>query len=77
MVPGMTERERRAADLQRLEWLADAVLGPPLPGGRPIVPSGSRHSLPLAWRRRGITAALRLGRHLRPIWLGSTRLHPR
>jgi hypothetical protein len=28
VVPGMTERDRRAADLQRLEWLADAALGP-------------------------------------------------
>ena len=28
MVPGLSERERRAADVQRLEWLADAVLGP-------------------------------------------------
>jgi hypothetical protein len=33
MVPGMTERERLAADVQRLEWLADAVLGPPRPSG--------------------------------------------
>jgi hypothetical protein len=28
MVPGMTERDRRIADVQRLEWLADAVVGP-------------------------------------------------
>ena len=28
MVPGMTERDRRIADAQRLEWLADAVVGP-------------------------------------------------
>lgn len=27
MVPGMTERERLAVDLQRLAWLADARLG--------------------------------------------------
>jgi hypothetical protein len=31
MVPGMTERERCAADAQRLAWLADATLGPTLP----------------------------------------------
>ena len=28
MVPGMTERERLAADMRRAEWLAEAVLGP-------------------------------------------------
>jgi hypothetical protein len=36
MVPGLSERERRVADVQRLEWLADAVLGPTrYSGGRP------------------------------------------
>jgi hypothetical protein len=36
MVPGLSERERRAADVQRLKWLADAVLGPARSsGGRP------------------------------------------
>lgn len=28
MVPGMTERDRRIADMQRLEWLASARFGP-------------------------------------------------
>ena len=28
MVPGLTERERLIADMQRLEWLCDAVIGP-------------------------------------------------
>ena len=28
MVPGMTERERLAADVRRLEWLAETRLGP-------------------------------------------------
>jgi hypothetical protein len=34
MVPGLSERERLAADVQRQEWLADAVLGPTRPSGR-------------------------------------------
>jgi hypothetical protein len=42
MVPGLSERERRAADVQRLEWLADAVLGPTrCSGGRPLRIAGS------------------------------------
>ena len=48
--PGMTERERLAVNMQRLEWLADATLGPthlPRPPGPPAVPSGTRHSVPL------------------------------
>ena len=28
IVPGMTERERLAADVRRCAWLADATLGP-------------------------------------------------
>ncbi len=28
MVPGMTERERRAADVRRLEWFVDARFAP-------------------------------------------------
>jgi len=34
MVPGLSERERRIADVQRQEWLADAVLGPTGSSGR-------------------------------------------
>lgn len=62
MVPGMNERERLAADVQRLEWLAEARLGPLLPRARPIVPSGSRYSLPLASWGRGIASAVKLSR---------------
>lgn len=28
MVPGMAERERRAVDMRRREWLADSGIGP-------------------------------------------------
>ena len=34
MVPGMTERERLITDMQRLEWLCDAVIGPARSSGR-------------------------------------------
>ena len=33
MVPGMTERERLAADVRLYSWLADATLGPTLTAG--------------------------------------------
>ena len=33
MVPGMTERERLAADVRLCSWLADATLGPTLKSG--------------------------------------------
>jgi hypothetical protein len=65
MVPGMTERELRAADMQRLEWLADSVLGPATPRAGPLVPSGSRYALPLAFTRNGIAMARRFGHRVR------------
>ena len=34
MVPGMTERERLMTEVQRLEWLCDAVIGPARSSGR-------------------------------------------
>jgi hypothetical protein len=62
MVPGMSERERLATEMQRMVWLADAVLGPSrLPAG-PIVPLGSRYDLLVGLCRRGIAMALGLGR---------------
>jgi hypothetical protein len=69
MVPGMTERERLVADVQRLEWLADATLGP---GGfsrppRPAVPSGSHYTVPLGLCRRGFVLAHGLGRRIRTL----------
>jgi hypothetical protein len=72
MVPGMTERERLAADVQRLEWLADAALGPrrfsrPL---RPAVPSGRRHTVPLDLCR-GFALAHGLSRRIRTLRPGT------
>jgi hypothetical protein len=77
MVPGMTERERRAADVQRLEWLADAVLGPATPRAGPLVPSGSRYSLPLAFTRNGIALACRFGHRVRLTWPWPGRTFPK
>jgi hypothetical protein len=69
MVPGMTKRERLAADVQRLEWLADATLGPRrlsrLP--RPAVPSGNHHTVPLGFCRHGFAMAQGLSRRIRTI----------
>jgi hypothetical protein len=53
MVPGMTERERRVADLQRLEWLADAVVGPARVSAGPLFPPGNRAHLRSEFVRRG------------------------
>ena len=56
MVPGMTERDRLAVDLRRLEWLADATFGPgqhPRPA-QLAVPSGSRYTVPIGLCRRGL-----------------------
>lgn len=65
MVPGMTERERLAADMVRLEWLADAVHRPPLSLAWSAVPFGPRRFVPLGVRRRGLTTALALGQRVR------------
>ena len=51
MVPGMTERERRAGDARRIEWLADAYRGP---------------ASVIKTPDRGQTAALSLLRRTRP-----------
>lgn len=69
MVPGMTERERLAADVQRLAWLADATLGPrrfSRPRG-PAVPSGSHYTVPLGLCRRGFVLAHGLSRRIRTL----------
>ena len=57
MVPGMTERERLIADMQRLEWLCDAVIGPARSSGRRPPRTGSPAEAPwmlvlreLRWR---------------------------
>ena len=68
MVPGMAERERLAADAQRLQWLAEARLGPiaigetPLGEGRTAGPPLS----PLRVRRLGLAVASLLGQRFRP-----------
>jgi hypothetical protein len=70
MVPGMTERERLANDARRLEWLADAVLGPTL-----RVPSSSRarRSRLTAMCRHGLSAAVGLLHRARQVQLGVFR----
>jgi hypothetical protein len=70
MVPGMTERERLAGDVQRLEWLADAVRGPtqlPRLSSPPTVPSGTRRFIPLGVYGRSFALMHELGRRLRTI----------
>lgn len=69
MVPGMTERERLAADVRRLEWLADARLGPGRCSrpSRPAIPSGSRSTVPLGVCRRGFALAHGLDRRIRTV----------
>ena len=59
MVPGLTERERLIADMQRLEWLCDAVIGPARSPGRraPRIGSSAEASSKLVsrepwWRGR-------------------------
>jgi hypothetical protein len=62
MVPGMSERKRLATEMQRLEWLADAVRGSSRHPAGPMVPLGSRYDLLVGLCRRGIAMALGLGR---------------
>ena len=66
MVPGMFERERLAADMQRLEWLAAAMLGPGRSSRlrRTAVPSGTRRTVPLGLCRRGFAIAQDLNRRI-------------
>ena len=63
MVPGFTERERRAAERQRLELLAEVVIGP-----RKLTPARSQQvaityvrTVQIGLWRRGIAAARLLG----------------
>lgn len=68
MVPGMTERDRLAADVRRIEWLADATLGPARIGRQPSAPattSMARPSLPIGLWRRGLSSARVLGQRIR------------
>ena len=67
MVPGMTERERRAADAQRLEWLNDAVLGPTL---RSTSSSRTQRSLPASIDRHSLATTLGLLHRARQFQFG-------
>jgi hypothetical protein len=71
MVPGMTERERRASDLRRVDWLADAYLGPSrLVADGPRTPAPPAGQVPVSlanlWRR-GLAAARVLGARIRAL----------
>jgi hypothetical protein len=68
MVPGMTERDRRIADMQRLAWLADATVGPTRIGFSATTPAPSpkpRWALPIALWRHGLASARVLGQRIR------------
>lgn len=68
MVPGMTERERHAADVRRLAWLADATLGPARIGCAAVASpeaDAPRASLPIGLWRRGLSSARVLGQRIR------------
>jgi len=68
MVPGMTERDRLAADMHRLAWLADATLGPARIGNTaqgPTKKSMPRPALPIGIWRRGLSSARILGQRIR------------
>ena len=72
MVPGMTERERLAAEQRRLEWLAAARFGParlrPAPARCASEPA-RRHAL-IGSLKNGISAAvLSVVRRVRPAQL--------
>ena len=60
MVPGMTERERRTADEQRLAWLADAALGPTRQPTAAVGLARSREFKPQTVCRRLLVLALSL-----------------
>ncbi len=79
MVPGMSERERLATELRRLEWLADARLASLAPDHKPRQPTatpGDRAVLPLGLWRRGLASASGLRRRLRQFRPGSARPMP-
>ena len=68
MVPGMTERERLAADVRRLAWLAEAAIGPTRIGrdaGPRLARGELRPSLPIGLWRRGLSSARVLGQRVR------------
>ncbi len=79
MVPGMFERERLAADAQRLEWLAEASIGSarlttPLHQDR--AGSGQHAASAIDLWRRGLALSVVLGRRMRLVPRGSADLRP-
>jgi hypothetical protein len=64
MVPGMTERERLAADVRRLDWLAEARFGPVQPAATVQL---ALTASPLSNGRRALTAMLLLGQRIRSL----------
>jgi len=68
MVPGMTERDRLAADVHRLAWLADATLGPARIGTAAQGPPKMNvpcPAMPIGIWRRGLSSARILGQRIR------------
>ena len=67
MVPGMTERERHAAEMRRIAWLADAALGPARIGRQLPAPATTTALpiLPVGLWRRGLSSARALGQRIR------------
>lgn len=65
MVPGMTERERLAADARLCAWLAESRYGPTLTAVSPlarVTDAERRPRLPLELGRRAFAAARALAR---------------
>jgi hypothetical protein len=74
----MTERERLAADMRQLEWLADAVVGPARVtwGLRRTTTAGTRPVLPIGLLRRELASALVNGHRLLLIRPGTVKPVP-
>ena len=75
MVPGLTERERRSADVQRLDWLAEAMVGPmrvKCEPNRPTPVGKIQTVLPIGLWRRGLAVARINGRRLHLMQPGAT-----
>jgi hypothetical protein len=79
MLPGLTERERRAADLQRLAWLHESMVGPMRAAWAPersLTAPRTRTVLPIGLWRRGLASARVNGRRLRLLQPGSAAAVP-
>jgi len=79
MVLGMFERERLAADAQRLEWLAEASIGSvrlTTSLHQNHAGAGQPTASALSLWRRGLASAVVLGRRIRLTPRGATELRP-